>query len=122
MADPSSDGAYRPGPDLALSSDEEDFVSSQSTASVEDDAQDKMHLAAELRKAHLEATELSQSSDQCKTGKRVSNLKTGDSVHITSNKKPDRSPLQLLGLPLDILKEIIKEVRFSEMKLNHSSV
>lgn len=118
MADACSDWADGPGPDLALSSDEEDFVSSQSTASVEHDAPGKQHLTTALEKLHLPKAELSQSPDQCTSRTQISLSGTGPSDYTTSTEKTDKSPLQLLGLPLDILKDIIKEVQFSKTPSN----
>ncbi|KAJ5585489.1 uncharacterized protein N7459_005289 [Penicillium hispanicum] len=110
MADASSDWADRPGSDLALSSDEEDFVSSQSTASVEHDALSKLHLASALGNLHLDKADSSQNSEQCTTRTQASTPGTGGSIYTASNEKSERKPLQLLDLPLDILKEIVKEV------------
>lgn len=107
MADTSSDGADRPRSDGALSSDEEDFVSSQSTTSVDPEALVKRHLSL-FPRLNLEANS-SESSDQSAT--RTSTPGTAASVYTASSFKPTaKSPMQLLELPLDVLKDIIKEV------------
>ncbi|KAJ5809492.1 uncharacterized protein N7503_001710 [Penicillium pulvis] len=107
MADTSSDGADRPRSDGALSSDEEDFVSSQSTTSVDPEALVKRHLSL-FPKLTLEANSC-ESSDQSAT--RTSTPGTAASVYTASSFKPTaKSPMQLLELPLDVLKDIIKEV------------
>ncbi|KAJ6086143.1 hypothetical protein N7486_010424 [Penicillium sp. IBT 16267x] len=107
MADTSSDGADRPRSDGALSSDEEDFVSSQSTTSVDPEALVKRHLSL-FPRLNLEANS-SESSDQSAT--RTSTPGTAASVYTASSFKPAvKNPMQLLELPLDVLKDIIKEV------------
>lgn len=111
MADASSDWADRPASDQALSSDEEDFVSSQSTASAEPDALTQKHLTPALCKLHLDTPQHqhpAQSSDQ--SAPRTSTPGTGASILATSKSKPERKKMELLDLPLDVLKLIVKEV------------
>ncbi|KAJ5662694.1 hypothetical protein N7462_011620 [Penicillium macrosclerotiorum] len=93
MADASSE--HMPGSDLALSSDEEDFVSSQSTASMEPDVSSKKNLAVALGKLHLDPP----SSQSCE-----------NSQQSAARTFSERKPLRLLELPLDVLKDIVKEV------------
>ncbi|KAJ5160784.1 uncharacterized protein N7482_007788 [Penicillium canariense] len=109
MADAGPDWANRPASDQALSSDEEDFVSSQSTISLEPDARAKHRLPAALDKLHLDtAQDSSESSGQSTT--RASTPGTGPSVLDTSKSNSDKKRMELLDLPLDMLKEIVKEV------------
>lgn len=109
MADNSSDWADRS--DLSLSSDEEDFVSSQSTASAEPDSLASQHLPAALSKLHVAEMGSTQSSDPRATS--TSTTSTGVSTYATPIPKEERKKMNLLDLPLDVLKEIIKEVRVS---------
>lgn len=109
MADNSSDWADRS--DLSLSSDEEDFVSSQSTASAEPDSLADHHLPAALSKLHVAEMGSVQSSDPSATS--PSRTSTGASTYATPIFKGERKKMNLLDLPLDVLKEIIKEVRVS---------
>lgn len=108
MADASSDRADRPGSDPASSSDEEDFVSSQSTASVDPDTLAQRNLETALDKLHLQQAASSQSSDHGAT--RTSTPGTGASVQTMGTMGSEKNQLQLLDLPLDVLKCIIKEV------------
>lgn len=109
MADAGSDWADRPGSDLASSSDEEGFVSSQSTTSAAHDAVAKHHLSTVLGNLHLQQTGSSRSSDE-HNPTRTSTTGTGTSMVTSSVTETGRKPLQLLELPLDILQGIIKEV------------
>ncbi|KAJ5934795.1 Six-hairpin glycosidase [Penicillium verhagenii] len=92
----------------ALSSDEEDFVSTQSTASVDPEAMFvKRHLSS-FGKLSIAGNGIT-SSDQY--GTRTSTPGTAPSVYTGSCFKPTaKNPMQLLELPLDLLKDIIKEV------------
>lgn len=109
MADVGSDWADRPGSDLASSDDEEGFVSSQSTASAEPDAIAKHHLSIALGDLHLQQTASSRSSDEHKST-RTSTPGTAASMESSSDTEAGRKPMQLLEMPLDVLKDIIKEV------------
>src|SRR4051812_22870567 len=109
MADAGSDWADRPGSDLASSSDEEGFVSSQSTASAEPDGLAKHHLSTALGKMHLQQAASSRRSDK-HNPTRTSTPGTGASMEVISDAEMSRKPMQLLELPLDVLKDIIKEV------------
>ncbi|OQE43288.1 hypothetical protein PENCOP_c003G07102 [Penicillium coprophilum] len=106
MAGAGLDWADRPNADLALSSDEEDFISSPSNASRELEGVAKQNLTLALGNLRLEQEDLNRSYEQ-------------DATPITPHREdPNQpplevkmtNPLQLLDLPLDILKEIIKEV------------
>lgn len=107
MADVSSDWADRPASSY---SDEEDYVSSRSTGSAEPepDALAEPDLPAALDKLHLQQAASKQSSEHSVTG--TSTPGTGASVQTTGTMESKKSPLQLLDLPLDVLKCIIKEV------------
>ncbi|KAJ5286685.1 hypothetical protein N7478_002371 [Penicillium angulare] len=120
MAETSSDWA-RPASDVSMSSDEDDFVSSQSTPSIEPEALAKQRLlSSPFRKLNLEANS-SESSDQGVARTRTSILGTTESMLSNCNVSPSemtdeevvespKKPLQLLELPIDVLKDIIKEV------------
>ncbi|KAJ5101607.1 hypothetical protein NUU61_003829 [Penicillium alfredii] len=98
MAAATLNGVDKLSPDLGMSSDEEDFVSSQSTASGDIDQSAKQHLSTALEKMqHQNVTwtfppETRASSDTPPASKMA------------------KKPLELLDLPLDVLKDIIKEV------------
>jgi hypothetical protein len=106
MAGASLDWAGKPNADLALSSDEEDFVSSPSTASRELEGVAKQNLTLALGKLRLEQEGLNQSSEQDATP----TTPRTEGLNHTPEPEMAKTPLQLLDLPLDILKEIIKEV------------
>lgn len=108
MADASSDWADRPAPDQALSSDEEDFVSSQSTASADPDTLTQKHLTPAFDKLHLDTPHLQHSNQD--NASRSSALDTSASILDTSMSKPEKMKMELLDLPLDVLKLIVKEV------------
>jgi len=110
MACAGSDRTDRPGSDLAPSSDEEGFVSSQSTASAEPDGLAKHHLSTALGKLHLQRTDSSCSSDE-HNPIRISTPGTGASMEATTDTETRKRPMQLLGLPLDVLRYIVKEVK-----------
>jgi hypothetical protein len=107
MAAASLDWVDKPSADLTMSSDEEGFASSQSTASVELEVNAKQNLTLALEKLHLEQEGLNQASMQ-----EVTPLtsRTVAGPHQTPPEPEIPKPLQLLDLPLDVLKEIIKEV------------
>ncbi|KAI3148666.1 hypothetical protein CBS147317_8349 [Penicillium roqueforti] len=107
MAGASLDWADKPNADFALSSDEEEFVSSPSTASRELEGPAKQNLTLALGKLHLEQEDLNQSSgqDSTPTTPHMEGL-----IQTPPELEMAKKPLQLLDLPLDILKEIIKEV------------
>ncbi|KAJ5088374.1 hypothetical protein N7456_011990 [Penicillium angulare] len=120
MAETSSDWA-RPASDASMSSDEEDFVSSQSTASVEPETLAKQRsLSSPFKKLNLEAN-ASESSDRGVNRARTSTTGTTASMLSNSNvlssdmtdevvSESPKKPMQLLELPMDVLKDIIKEV------------
>ncbi|KAJ5670056.1 uncharacterized protein N7477_005419 [Penicillium maclennaniae] len=108
MADAGLDWADRPGSNRASSSDE-DFVSSQSTASAETDAITKHHLPTALGHLHLQHTASSPSSDE-HNPTQTSTPGTAASMEILSDTEAGTKRMQLLDLPLDVLKDIIKEV------------
>lgn len=108
MADASPVWADRPGPDPASSSDEEEFVSSQSTASVNHDALGQGDLENALDKLRLQQVASSRGVEHSAT--RTSTPGVAASVRSTGTAGSREKPLQLLDLPLDILKCIIKEV------------
>lgn len=107
MAGASLDWADKPNADLALSSDEEDFVSSPSTASRELEGAAKQNLTLALGKLRLEQEGLNQSFEQDAT---PTTPRTEGPNQTPPEPEMANNPLQLLDLPLDILKEIIKEV------------
>jgi hypothetical protein len=107
MAGTSLDWADKPNPNLALLSDEEDIVSSPSTASRELEGVAKQNLTLALGKLRLEQEGLNQSSEQDAT---PTTPRTEGLNHTPPEPEMAKPPLQLLDLPLDILKEIIKEV------------
>ncbi|KAJ5699847.1 hypothetical protein N7536_002860 [Penicillium majusculum] len=107
MAGASLDWADKPNADLALSSDEEDFVSSPSTVSKELEGAAKQNLTLALGKLRLEQEGLDQSSEQDAT---PTTPRTEGPNQPPPELEMANKPLQLLDLPLDILKEIIKEV------------
>ncbi|KAJ5822963.1 hypothetical protein N7447_005303 [Penicillium robsamsonii] len=106
MAGASLHWADKPNADLALSSDEEDFISSPSTASRELEDVAKQNLTLALGKLRLEQEDLNRSSTQDATP----TTPRTEGPNQTPPELEMATPLQLLDLPLDILKEIIKEV------------
>ena len=115
VGDASSNWADRPSSDAALSSDEEDFVSTQSNASAEPDSLAKCQITSSFRKLQLNEAELSQNSNQCTIKTQASTPKIRASIPITPIGKRKKRTLQLLELPLDILKDIVKEVCVTEV-------
>lgn len=109
MADASSDWADRLASDQALSSDEEDFVSSQSTASADPETRNQKYLSSALGNLHL-ATPLPSSQTSNHNVTRTSTPGARASILDTSKMKPEKKKLELLDLPLDMLREIVKEV------------
>ncbi|KAJ5123622.1 hypothetical protein N7448_009719 [Penicillium atrosanguineum] len=109
MAEAGTDWADRPRSDLASSSDEEGFVSSHSTASVEPDAIAQHHLSTAIGNLHLQQAASSRSSDE-HNPTRTSTPGTAASMEIPSDTEAGRKPMQLLKLPLDVLKDIVKEI------------
>lgn len=103
MADTGLAWEERPSDLAGLSSDDEDFVSSQSTASIEPDALAKKHLSTALGRLQL-----TQSTSNLSNGTR--NLTPGTTETNSGQTSDVRKPLHLLELPLDVLKDIIKEV------------
>lgn len=99
----SLNGADKLVPDLAMSSDEEEFASGRSAASIECETTAKKNLTLALGKLRLEQEDLSRASLQ----KAPITSRPGPSQTPPA---PKMAPLQLLDLPLDVLKEIIKEV------------
>lgn len=108
MADASSDWADRPAPDQALSSDEEDFVSSQSTASADPNTLTQKHLTPAFSKLHLDTPQLQHSSQDIAS--RTSAPVTCASTLDIPVSKSEKLKMELLDLPLDVLKLIVKEV------------
>ncbi|CAG7920667.1 unnamed protein product [Penicillium olsonii] len=102
MAGATLDWADKPNADLAMSSDEEDSASSKSTTSMEPESGAKADLTLDLRKLSLKQEVANQATEQ------VSPSTPRPSQ--TPLQPEAAQPLQLLGLPLDVLKEIIKEV------------
>lgn len=110
MAAVRSNWADRPGSDPALSSDEEDFVSSHSTASLESDNGLGMNcLSTPLSKVHLDQTAASSHSSEESSSTPTSTSLTAPDIYDAIAPKLNK-PLKLLELPLDILKVIVKEV------------
>lgn len=110
MAVASSTRADRPGSDRALSSDEEDFVSSHSTASLDqDDHLETNQLSNALSKVHMDQKSSNNSSEDSTTT-RTSTPLTAMSMPAAPADRPKAKSLQLLDLPLDVLKDIVKEV------------
>jgi hypothetical protein len=101
MADLDAD---KPDP---MSSDEEGFVSSESTASVELQSGAKRNLTLALGKLRLEQEDVNRFSDQ---GATPSTPRTEGRSQTPPDLKMPKKPRLLLDLPLDVLKEIIKEV------------
>ncbi len=108
MADASSDWADRPAPDQALSSDEEDFVSSQSTASADPNSLTQKHLGPAFTKLHLDTPQLQHSSQD--NASRTSASAACASILDGPISKSEKLKMELLDLPLDVLKLIVKEV------------
>jgi hypothetical protein len=109
MADASLDRADRPASDRALSSDEEDLVSSQNTPSAEPEARTAKNLSSALGKLQLDTPPNSNQAHHGAT--RTCTPGTDASIFETSMSKPEKKKMELLDLPLDVLKEIVKEVR-----------
>ncbi|KAK4865844.1 hypothetical protein LT330_008937 [Penicillium expansum] len=107
MAGASLDWADKPNTDLALSSDEEGLVSSPSTTSKELEGAAKQNLTLTLGNLRLEQEGFNQSSEQDAT---PTTPRTEGPNQTPPELEMANNPLQLLDLPLDILKEIIKEV------------
>lgn len=98
MAETSSDWADRPASDVSRSSDDED---SEETVA-------KQQLPSSFKRSNLEANS-SESITRTRTstpGTTASMLSTANAITSNQTKKP----MQLLELPLDVLKDIIKEV------------
>lgn len=110
MADSRSDWVDQ-GSDLALSSDEDDYLSSQSTTSTAPESTVERETAPALGQLHIEADSRSK-SNPIATQTTMSTTTTTTLVHPAANQRPLGKPLQLLDLPLDVLKDIIKEVSF----------
>jgi hypothetical protein len=114
MAGACSNWADRPASDRALSSDEEgeeDFVSSHSTASLDpDDSFEKNHLSNTLSKVHLHQAESNHSSEESATTRTSTPLTAASMPAVASDQKWKAKSMQLLDLPLDILKDVVKEV------------
>lgn len=104
MAGASLDWADKPSADLVMSSDEEDFASSQDTTFMELETVTQNNLTLALGQLQLEQDELNQASGQ------EASLNPRPGPHPAPPGPPTAKPLQLLDLPLDVLKEIIKEV------------
>ncbi|CAG8091837.1 unnamed protein product [Penicillium salamii] len=103
MAGATLDWADKPNADLSMSSDEEESASSQSAEmELELDSGAKPDLALELGKLQLKHEDANQAAEQ------ESPLTPRPSQ--TPLQPKAAQPLQLLELPLDVLKEIIKEV------------
>lgn len=104
MAGATLDWADKPNADLSMSSDEEESASSQSAEmELELDSGAKPDLALELGKLQLKHEDANQAAEQ------ESPLTPRPSQ--TPLQPKAAQPLQLLELPLDVLKEIIKEVK-----------
>ena len=103
MAGATLDWADKPTADLAMSSDEEDSASSKSTTSMEPESGAKADLTLDLRKLSLKQEVANQATEQ---------VSPSTPRPSQTPLQPEAAPpLQLLGLPLDVLKEIIKEVK-----------
>jgi hypothetical protein len=109
MADANADWADRLASDQALSSDEEDFVSSQSTASADPETRNQKILSSALGNLHLETSQHS-SQTSIQNLNRTSTPGASASIMGTSKMAPEKTKMELLDLPLDMLKEIVKEV------------
>lgn len=100
MADINFDWGDQPDSDPESSSSEEDFVSSQSIASAEPDN----------RINHLPAAPAT-------SGKPQAEVESPPGTAAAADMEPTviqpRKPTNLLDLPVELLKEIIKEVRMS---------
>lgn len=120
MTDASSDWAHRPVP---ASFPEGDSVSSQTADSAESGQRVQRNLATAFDKLNLAAANMSRSFDEWKA--QESSLDTGVSDRNVGEQESKKKslplippppkpfqlkPLQLMDLPLDILKCIIKEV------------
>ncbi|KAJ5567028.1 hypothetical protein N7535_006334 [Penicillium sp. DV-2018c] len=107
MAGASLEWADKPDADLVLSSDEEGLLQTPITAPNEFKDAAKQNLTSALGKLRLDQEDMNQSSkpDATPTTARI------EAPNQTSPElEMARKPLQLLDLPLDVLKEIIKEV------------
>lgn len=91
----------------SMSSDEEGFVSSESTASMELESDAKRNLTFALGKLRLEQEDVNRFSDQ---GATPSTPPTEGRKQTPPGLKMPKKPRLLLDMPLDVLKEIIKEV------------
>lgn len=109
MADASSDWATRPFPRPSSSSSEGDHVSSQSADPANSAHLAQRDLASAFDSLHLQQICPSRSFDECAA--RASSLDIEPSDQHAGAVEPTKEPLQLMDLPLDILKCIIKEVR-----------
>jgi hypothetical protein len=107
MAGASLEWADKPNADLVLSSDEEGVLQSPITAPNELEGAAKQNLTLALGKLRLEQEDLNQSSEQDAT---PTTSRTKGPNQTPPELEMARKPLQLLDLPLDVLKEIIKEV------------
>lgn len=114
MAGACSNWADRPASDRALSSDEEgeeDFVSTHSTASLDpDDRFERNHLSTTLNKVHLHQTASNHSSEESATTRTSTPLTAASMPATESDRKWRAKSMKLLDLPLDVLKDIVKEV------------
>ncbi|KAJ5414074.1 hypothetical protein N7509_000701 [Penicillium cosmopolitanum] len=114
MAGACSNWADRPASDRALSSDEEgeeDFVSTHSTASLNpDDRFERNHLSTTLNKVHLHQTASNHSSEESATTRTSTPLTAASMPATESDQKWRAKSMKLLDLPLDVLKDIVKEI------------
>ncbi|KAJ5908869.1 hypothetical protein N7495_001551 [Penicillium taxi] len=103
------DWADQTGFDLASSSDEE-FVSTEPTqieASMEPDITFRSNLSSALGKLSLQE---SSSGSSVRSASRTSTPATRASILTRPSLSIAKTPMQLLDLPLDVLRDIIKEV------------
>lgn len=107
---------FRVNSDPAMSSEDEEYVSSASTASagsgVRSTKQTKT-VQGEMMTTYEPIRNLSLTDDPSRSPDE--GAATPESKHLDPGKSPipTKRPLHLLDLPMDILQEIIKEVRHS---------
>ncbi|KAJ5139163.1 uncharacterized protein N7515_004011 [Penicillium bovifimosum] len=107
MAEASLEWADKPDADLVQSSDEEGILQTPITAPNEQKGAAKQNLTLALGKLRLEQEDLNNPSEPDTTPPTA---RTEGPNQTSPELAMARKPLQLLDLPLDVLKEIMKEV------------
>ncbi|KAJ5489465.1 hypothetical protein N7539_004355 [Penicillium diatomitis] len=114
MTATSFDRAGRPVSDKAMSSGEEDFVSSQTTPTAGPDNFSQSGLSPTMNHLQLDNSG-SQASASYQTAPRLCGSRTDAPQAQKAGGNGKGTKLELLDLPLDILREIVKNVRYTSL-------